>query len=130
MALTHAAMDRKIDEHFGFEARDDVEGVLQTLTTDVEHDIVGSPLGPTRGREEARAFYQGLFSDLSESKVETVRRLYGARPARHSGSKVGVDPSNSGCCTSCSSRLTATSDARTCGSTSPPSSANFPRIER
>ena len=77
MALTHAAMDRKIDEHFGFEVRDDVEGVLQTLTTDVEHDIVGSPLGPTRGREEARAFYQGLFSDLSESKVETVRRLYG-----------------------------------------------------
>src|SRR6478672_11345534 len=77
MALTHAAMDRKIDEHFGFEARDDVEGVLQTLTTDVEHDIVGSPLGPTWGREQARAFYQGLFSDLSESKVETIRRLYG-----------------------------------------------------
>ncbi len=77
MALTRAEMDKKIDEHFGFEARDDVEGVLATLAPDAEHDIVGSPSGPTRGREAARAFYVGLFSDLSESKVETVRRLYG-----------------------------------------------------
>lgn len=77
MALTRAEMDKKIDEHFGFEARDDIEGVLATLALDAEHDIVGSPSGPTRGREAARAFYVGLFSDLSESKVETVRRLYG-----------------------------------------------------
>jgi hypothetical protein len=39
-------MDLKIDEHFGFEARDDVEGVLTTLAPDVEHDIVGWPSGP------------------------------------------------------------------------------------
>ena len=37
MALTPAEMDRKIDEHFGFEARDDVEGVLSTLAPDVLH---------------------------------------------------------------------------------------------
>lgn len=77
MALTRAEMDKKIDEHFGFEARDDVEGMLSTLTPDVEHDIVGSSSGPTHGRDGARAFYVGLFSDLSESNVETVRRLYG-----------------------------------------------------
>jgi hypothetical protein len=77
MALTHAEMDKKIDEHFGFEARDDVEGVLATLAPDAEHDIVGSLHGPTRGREGARAFYVGLFADLSESSAETVRRLYG-----------------------------------------------------
>ena len=77
MALTRAEMDKKIDEHFDFEARDDVEGVLATLSPDAEHDIVGSPLGPTRGREGARAFYVGLFDDLSDSTVETVRRLYG-----------------------------------------------------
>jgi predicted ester cyclase len=77
MALTSAEMDRKLDEHFGFEAHDNVEGVLATLTDDVEHDIVGSPFGPTRGREGARAFYEGLFADLSESSVETIRRLYG-----------------------------------------------------
>ena len=54
MALTPAEMDRKIDEHFGFEARDDVEGVLATLAPDAEHDIVGWPTGPTHGREGAR----------------------------------------------------------------------------
>lgn len=43
MAMTHEEMDRKIDEHFGFEAQDDVEGVLATLSPDAEHDIVGWP---------------------------------------------------------------------------------------
>ena len=77
MAMTQEAMDRKIDEHFGFEARDDVEGVLATLAPDVEHDIVGSPTGPTHGRESARGFYVNLFSDLSDGSVECIRRLYG-----------------------------------------------------
>ncbi|ACG78676.1 conserved hypothetical protein [Phenylobacterium zucineum HLK1] len=77
MALTREQMDRKIDEHFAFEANDDVEGVLATLTPDVEHDIVGAPTGPTHGREGARPFYEGLFADLSDGKVECLRRLYG-----------------------------------------------------
>jgi uncharacterized protein len=78
MALTAIEMDRKIDEHFGFEAADDVEGVLQTMSADVEHDIVGWPHGPTHGREAARPFYEALFGDLAEGSVETLRRLHGA----------------------------------------------------
>jgi len=77
MALSRADMDRKIDEHFAYEARDDVEGVLATLTLDAEHDIVGAPTGPTRGRESARGFYEGLFADLADGNVTTNRRLYG-----------------------------------------------------
>ena len=77
MTLTREYMDGKMDEHFGFEATDNVEGVLSTLATDVEHDIVGWPFGPTRGREEARPFYVSLFGDLESGKVETIRRLYG-----------------------------------------------------
>ena len=77
MALTREQMDRKIDEHFGFEMRDDVEGVLTTLAPDVEHDIVGSPAGPTHGRDGARPFYEGLFADLSDSRVQCQKRLYG-----------------------------------------------------
>lgn len=77
MQLTQTEMDRKIDEHFLFEARDDVEGVLATLAPDVEHDIVGSPSGPTRGRAGARPFYEALFADLSDGSVESQRRLYG-----------------------------------------------------
>lgn len=77
MALSRDLMDRKMDEHFGFEARDDVEGVLGTLDADVEHDIVGAPTGPTHGREGARGFYEGLFADLADGRVETLRRLHG-----------------------------------------------------
>ena len=75
--LDRAQMDRRMDEHFGFEARDDVAGVLSTLAADVTHDIVGWPTGPTRGRENARPFYDALFADLADGKVECQRRLYG-----------------------------------------------------
>ena len=77
MHLTPQEMDRKIDEHFGFEARDDIEGVLRTLAPDATHDIVGWPSGPTHGRDNARPFYKRLFADLAESEVSSVRRLYG-----------------------------------------------------
>lgn len=77
MALSRADMDRKMDEHFAYEVADDVEGVLATLTDDVEHDIVGWPTGPVHGRANVRPFYETLFSDLSDGKVESLRRLYG-----------------------------------------------------
>lgn len=75
--LTTQQMDAKLDEHFGYEMRDDVEGVLATLTEDVEHDIVGWPLGPSHGKEATRNFYTVLFSDLADGHVRSVRRLYG-----------------------------------------------------
>ncbi len=77
MALTRAQMDAKLDEHFGFEAADNVEGVLATLTPDVEHDIVGWPPGPARSHADIRHFYETLFADLADGKVESRRRLYG-----------------------------------------------------
>jgi uncharacterized protein len=77
--MTPHDMDQKLDEHFGFEARDDVDGVLATLAADVEHDIVGWPGGPSTSREGARAFYQTLFSDLADGQVKSLRRLYGER---------------------------------------------------
>ncbi len=51
--------------------------MLATLSHDAEHDIIGWPTGPTHGREGARAFYETMFADLAESKVEPLRRLYG-----------------------------------------------------
>jgi hypothetical protein len=78
MAMTPTEMDRRIDEHFRFEADDDVDGVLATLAPDAEHDIVGWPSGPTRGRAGARPFYEALFDDLADGQVKTLRRLYGA----------------------------------------------------
>lgn len=68
-----------IDEHFRYEANDDVEGVLGTLAEDATHDIVGWAGGPSLGREKARNFYETMFADLAESKVTPQRRLYGDR---------------------------------------------------
>src|SRR4029434_3773829 len=77
MPLTPAQMDKSIDEHFGYERADDIDGVLATLAPDAVHDIGGRPHGPTHGREKARAFYTQMFADLAESSVTPVRRLYG-----------------------------------------------------
>ena len=77
MALSPAVMDRKIAEHFDYEARDDIDGVLSTLAPDCEHDVVGWPGGPARSRDQARKFYQAMFADLADSKTECIRRLYG-----------------------------------------------------
>ena len=77
MIQTRDEMDELMDRHFGFEAADDIEGVLATLAPDAEHDIVGWPAGPSHGREGARAFYEQMFEDLSGGRVTTKRRLYG-----------------------------------------------------
>lgn len=77
MSLTREQMDAKMDEHFRFEQKDDVAGVLATLTPNVEHDIVGWPFGPSHSRDAARGFYEALFTDLTDGKIETLRRFYG-----------------------------------------------------
>jgi ketosteroid isomerase-like protein len=79
MAPTREQMDRMLDEHFAYEARDDVHGVLATLAPDVVHDVVGWPTGPVRGAQAARPFYETLFRDLADGEVTSRRRLYGDR---------------------------------------------------
>jgi steroid delta-isomerase-like uncharacterized protein len=71
------AFDRMIERHFRFEAEDDVDGVLATMTEDVEHEVVGAPSGPLHGQAAARGFYQRLFADLKGEKVTPLRRYYG-----------------------------------------------------
>ena len=75
--LTREEMDRVINEHFGYEAKDDIDGVVSTLTEDVEHDVVGSPGSQVKGREAARKYYQGLFPNLKGESVQPLRRFYG-----------------------------------------------------
>src|SRR5688572_9484558 len=77
MSLTVEQMDRTIEEHFGYEASDNVQGVLATLAPDATHDIVGYPTGPTHGRGAARGFYEQMFADLAESRATVIKRLYG-----------------------------------------------------
>lgn len=76
-AIPHEQLDRMVDRHFRFEAEDDVDGVLSTMVEDLEHELVGGPLGPLRGQDAARGFYQALFADLAGEKVTSLRRYYG-----------------------------------------------------
>lgn len=75
--LTREQMDQIINEHFGYEARKDIDGVVGTLTEDVDHDIVGFPGSQVKGREAAGKFYQGLFPALEDEAVQPLRRYYG-----------------------------------------------------
>ena len=77
MALTRQEMDRKIEEHFGYEMRDDVEGVLGTLAPQAIHDVVGWPSGPSNTPEVIRNFYETLYADIAGEKVTCTKRLYG-----------------------------------------------------
>jgi hypothetical protein len=75
--MDRETMDRMVNEHFGYEATDDIEGVLATLTDDVQHHVVGSPWGPLTGKQAVRPFYEQLFGDLKGEGVEPVARWYG-----------------------------------------------------
>lgn len=76
-STTREQMDRIINEHFGYEAQDDVDGVVGTLTDDVEHDVAGAPNSQIKGREAARRFYLELVPKLKGESVQPLRRYYG-----------------------------------------------------
>jgi ketosteroid isomerase-like protein len=75
--MQRADMDRLADEHFRYEANDDVDGVLATLTDDASHHLVGSPYGEASDPATIRAFYAELFGSLAGERVEPVGRWYG-----------------------------------------------------
>lgn len=77
MGMTHEQMDRMVNEHFGYEAADDVDGVMKTLADEPEHEVIPSPLGALTDRAKMREYYEMLFSSVSGERVDPLRRLYG-----------------------------------------------------
>ncbi len=75
--MTREEMDRVIEEHFAMEARADLAGILATFTDDIEHDVVGMPGGPVRGKAAVRAFYEALTRDLPATDAIPRQRYYG-----------------------------------------------------
>lgn len=76
-AMTRDQMDQVIMQHLEFEAKDDVEGVLTTLTDDVVHDVMGLPWGTLSGLEGARKNYEFFFPNMTITGWRDVSRLYG-----------------------------------------------------
>jgi hypothetical protein len=77
MGMTREQMDRAINEHFGYEAADDVDGVMGTLTDEPEHEVIPSPVGALTDRAKMREYYEMLFSSITGESVDPLRRLYG-----------------------------------------------------
>jgi ketosteroid isomerase-like protein len=77
VSLTREQMDALVDEHFGFEAADDVDGVLGTLLDGAVHEVIPSPVGALTDPAEQRAYYELLFDSISGESVEPLRRYYG-----------------------------------------------------
>ena len=70
-------MDALIDEHFRFEAMDDVDGVMSTLSDDAVHEVIPSPMGAVDDPAAQRAYYELLFRSIKGEAVEPLRRYYG-----------------------------------------------------
>jgi ketosteroid isomerase-like protein len=77
MGLTREQKDEIVDQHFMYEANDDIEGVMSSLTEDAEHEVIPSPMGALHERQKIREYYEMLFPCLRDGSVEAVRRLYG-----------------------------------------------------
>jgi SnoaL-like domain len=75
--MTPQRMDEIINQHFLYEATDDVAGVVGSLADKVEHEVVPSPMGMQTDRAKIASFYQMLFADLKGERVTPLRRLYG-----------------------------------------------------
>jgi len=75
--MTREEMDALVDEHFGFEALDDVDGVMSTLAEGAVHEVVPSPFGPITDPTAQRAYYELLFGSIRGESVTPLRRSYG-----------------------------------------------------
>jgi ketosteroid isomerase-like protein len=77
MNMTREEMDALVDEHFGFEAIDDVDGVMSTLAAGAVHEVVPSPFGALTDPTAQRAYYELLFRSIRGKGVEPLHRYYG-----------------------------------------------------
>ena len=75
---TPAQMTALIDEHLEREIAGDAAGAVAVYTADVEHDVVGSPMGVLHGPDAAQELYEHLISDLKVTTMSKVREGFGA----------------------------------------------------
>jgi predicted ester cyclase len=77
MSMSREELDRAVNEHFGFEAADDLEGVMSSLAREVEHEIVPSPVGVQHDKAGVLAYYTRLFEAVRGESVTPLKRYYG-----------------------------------------------------
>jgi ketosteroid isomerase-like protein len=99
LMMTRKEMRRLVERRFAMEARSDIDGILATCTDDIEHDAVGVPGGPVRGKVAVRARFEALTQDLQSTDLIPLHRYYGENvvvdevlwEARAVGRPFGID---------------------------------------
>jgi ketosteroid isomerase-like protein len=74
---TREQLDQIINDHFKFEAMDDIDAVLGSLAEAVEHEVVPSPMGTSTDKDRIREYYNLLFKNVHGESVTPIRRYYG-----------------------------------------------------
>jgi steroid delta-isomerase-like uncharacterized protein len=72
-----ASMERVVAAHLSAEIAGDPAGAVTMYTDDVEHDVVGFPMGPMHGQAAARAFYEQLVKDIQTEQMTPTHRYFG-----------------------------------------------------
>jgi steroid delta-isomerase-like uncharacterized protein len=75
--MNRTEIDELIEQHLKAEAAGDAVGAVAMYTEDVEHDDVGSPTGPLRGKAAAQGFYEYLTSNVSVESMAPRHSYYG-----------------------------------------------------
>ena len=70
-------MEALIEQHLKAEAAGDTAGAVAVYTDDVEHDVVGSPTGPSVGKDGARGFYEFLTGNVRVEAMVPTRTHHG-----------------------------------------------------
>lgn len=77
VASTREQLDQIINDHFMHEATDNLDGVMESLGTGIEHEIVPSPVGSQTDLAGIRAYYARLFECVDGESVTPLHRYYG-----------------------------------------------------
>ena len=75
--MTPSEMDQLIERHLAAELAADAAGSVTMYTDDVEHDVVGSPTGPVRGKEAAQGFYDYMTKNVRTEAMDETHQYYG-----------------------------------------------------
>ena len=67
-------MQTLVERHLRAEGAADVDAAVAVYTDDIEHDVVGFPNSPTRGKDGARKFYEYLIANFRTEGEEVLHR--------------------------------------------------------
>jgi steroid delta-isomerase-like uncharacterized protein len=74
--MDSSQMQALVDSHMTAENHGDIDSAVAVYTEDVEHDVVGFPNGPSRGKDAARNFYAYLTTNFRSESWDVLRRYF------------------------------------------------------